>query len=533
MSVLTRLALPGALLLAGLTAGTTALGKKPAPPPPPPAATSAAPVGPSLEERNAAFGEIDELYRSGQKARTADALVALVDDPSKASFHAEAYARLGAVLEELDLPYGAVMAYERALATDAMGVSSVAKKAIKLADTVGDTALLEPVFAANVGLDVDAATRSRMAYLAAREAHRQGSYNTALGILKMVQPDDPFYAEAKSLEGVVLSLQGRHKDALAPLLIAQAKADEAKKNPRLQNAIRLNLARAYFAAENFPRSIEYYATVERSSVYWPEAQFERAWAHFRLTDVNGAIGLLHSLGSPFFDDWYFPEADLLRVYSEFLLCKFPDASRELDVFKATYTPALATLREVGSRDADAIFAELRKHVEARERGRGTGGDLPRMITRQYEDEDRFLDSLNAIRKAEDEITRLQNVAANPFAAKVADQVRARRKALIEAEGGRVKDRANRMADQLDGMLGDAELSKLDMIQFETRLYERASQTGKLPDKRAQVEREIKVKRDQRGWPWEGEYWADELGYYRVNTPSDCPASLRPEGEKKD
>lgn len=519
-----RAMLLGALLLAS----GAAFAAKPTPPAAP--ATAAAP---SLEDRTAAFGEIDELYRSGQKARTADALVALVDDPSKSTFHAEAYARLGAVLEELDLPYGAVIAYERALASNASGVSSVAKKAIKLADDVGDTALLEPVFAANVGLDVDAATRSRMAYLAAREAHRQGSYGTALAILKMVQADDPYYAEAKSLEGVILSLQGRPRDALAPLLIAQAKADEAGKNARLQNAIRLNLARAYFAAENFPRSIEYYVTVDRSSVYWPEAQFERAWAHFRITDMNGAIGLLHSLGSPFFDDWYFPEADLLRVYSQFLLCKFPDASRGLDDFKLTYAPALATLREVASRDPDALFAELRKHVEARERGQDSGGDLPRMITRQYEDEDRFLDSLTAVRKAEDEITRLQNVAANPFAAKVAEQVRARRKVLIEEEGSRVQARASKMAEQLDGMLGDAEMSKLDMMQFETRLYERASQTGKLPDQRRQVERAIRVKKDQHGWPWEGEYWADEVGYYRVNTQSDCPASLRPEGEKKE
>ena len=67
----------------------------------------------------------------------------------------------------------AKLAYERALATDATGVSSVAKKAIALADEVGDTALLEEVFSKNVGLDVDDATRSRMAYLAAREAHHR------------------------------------------------------------------------------------------------------------------------------------------------------------------------------------------------------------------------------------------------------------------------------------------------------------------------------------------------------------------------
>ena len=31
-----------------------------------------------------------------------------------------------------------------------------------------------------------------------------------------------------------------------------------------------------------------------------EAAFERAWAHFRLDDMNGALSLLHNLDSPWF-----------------------------------------------------------------------------------------------------------------------------------------------------------------------------------------------------------------------------------------
>ena len=70
-----------------------------------------APYVPSMEERKAAFGQIDELLTSGQSARAADALMVLVDDPSKAIFHAEGYARLGGVLTDLDLNYGALVAY--------------------------------------------------------------------------------------------------------------------------------------------------------------------------------------------------------------------------------------------------------------------------------------------------------------------------------------------------------------------------------------------------------------------------------------
>lgn len=493
-----------------------------------PAAASGAPAAyvPTMEERNAAFGQIDELLKSGQSARAADALMVLVDDPSKAVFHAEAYARLGAVLTDLDLPYGALVAYEKALSADAMAVSSAVKDAIKLADRVGDTALLEPVFGANVGLDVDAETRSRMAYLAAREAHHQGNYGTSIAVLKMVQPTDPFYPESKSLEGIILSMQGRPKDALAPLLTAQATAEAAKKPSRLRNAIKMNLARSYFAAENFPRAIEIYMTVDRDSSFWLEAQFERAWAHFRITDMNGALAQLQTLQAPFFSDWYFPEADMLRVYSLFLLCKFPDASKGINQFQETYKPQLANLREVASRSPETLFEQMRKWVKRP----GSTDDLPRSLTRTYEDEQRFLDSMQAVATAEDEMKRLKNVSANPFSARATEWVEARRAAIIQEEGKRIADEARGMADKLDSMLTDSEINRLDMMQFETRLYEQASITGKIPDKREQVDRKPRTKKGYQSWPWEGEYWADELGYYRIQTKSDCPASLQASGE---
>lgn len=495
-------------------------------PAPAASAPAAGPTLPTLEERTAAFGQIDEMLKTGQSARAADGLVALVDDPSKAVFHAEAYARLGGVLVDLDLPYGALVAWQRALGTDPVAVSSVAKDAIALGDKVGDTALLEPVFAANVGIDVDAATRSRMAYLAAREAHHNDNFGAALGLLKMVQPTDPFYAEARSLEGVVLSIQGRPRDALVSLLTAQAAADEAKKPARLKNAIRMNLARAYFASENFPRAIELYDTVERSSAFWPDAQFERAWAHFRVTDVNGALSRLHTLNSPFFEDWYFPEADMLRVYSLFLLCKFPDASRGITEFQERYKPQLAELRKAGARTPETLFAAMRELVE---RGRESP-DLPPALARRFQDEQRFLDSLAAVRFAEDEVDRLSHVSQNPFSARVSQWVSERRDALIQAEGERLRDEANAMADRLDGMLTDSEMSRLDMMQFETRLYEQAANTGRIEDAKAQVSRKLRVKKGQQVWPFEGEYWADELGYYRIETRSDCPASLQAGGE---
>lgn len=484
---------------------------------------------PTLEERRAVFGDINEAFKAGRLKEVADLLVEVVGDPEHEVFHAEAYARLGGVLQQLDLPYAALVAHERALSIDAELVSGSAEDAISLADKVGDTALLEKTFSENVGLDVDATVRSRMAYLAAREAMHGGQSVLALTILKMVQKDDPFYPEAKSLEGVLLANRGKPEAALAPFLVAQAAGAAAGRGARFNDVMVLNLARSYYAAENWPKAIEYFAQVQRGSRAYPEALFERAWAHFRLQDMNGTLALLQNHTGPFFTEWYFPEAELLRVHSLFLMCKFPEASKQIDTFRADYAPVQQTLQGIAATAPEELFTQMRAHVEEGE------STLPRMITWRYEEEERFRDNLVAVQQAEDELKRVQNVAANPFTAWAADRVSERRAALIRSEGERIRSKAAAMEAQLGQMLSDAEIAKLDMMQFETRLYEQASVRGEMLDTRETVVREKRVKKGYRKWPFEGEYWQDEVGWFRINAKPDCPAGMavggQPEGRR--
>jgi hypothetical protein len=148
-----------------------------------------------------------------------------------------------------------------------------------------------------------------------------------------------------------------------------------------------------------------------------------------------------------------------------------------------------------------------------------------MITWRFEEEERFKDSLAAVRSAEDEKKRLMNVAANPFSGWASDKVDQRRQWLVNSEGRRVKNRAKRMADELSQMMDDVEISKLDMMDFERRLYQAASARGEMLDKRDTVKRTKRIRDNERYWPWEGEYWADEVGYYRINSKPDCPQGM--------
>ncbi len=480
--------------------------------------------GPTPEEITAAFADYRSELERGQKARAADALVAIIGDPMLEPMHGEAYAKLGDLLTDLDLPYGSLMAYAKALeiSAEAEWSAKAIEHAFTLADRVGDTSVLEPVFAQNVGGDVDKLTRSRMAYLAARENYRQGKYGLTLGLLRLVVRDAPHYADAKMLQGVVLNQQGRPTDALKPLLEAYDTARAAKREDRFLNAALLNVGRSYYAAGNYPRAIEYFAKVDRSSEFWLEAQFERGWAHFRLEDMNGTIALLHNHGSPFFDEFYHPEGHLLRVYALFLLCKFPEASKQIDSFKAQYTPIFEDMRGATASLSEEDAFELARGFALE----GDHGAFPEPVLRTWKNEARLLASIDAVQHAEDELARLRNISANPFVSRVSTWIRDRRDQIVQREGERFQGKLQHATDELGGMLTNVEISKLDMLQFETRLYEQASLTGQLADKERRVIRTERVRKGWLHWPYQGEYWADELGYYKVNAIPECPAGLR-------
>jgi len=172
---------------------------------------------------------------------------------------------------------------------------------------------------------------------------------------------------------------------------------------------------------------------------------------------------------------------------------------------------------------------MARHLESAEKGKKVQTGLPPMITRPFETDDRLSDSLTAIEHADDELSRLKNVSANPFSERAGQWVKERKAAIVRAEGRRIHDRIEGMDTQLQQFLADSEMSKLDIMQFETHLYEMASAQGAPPESRRIISRGLKVKPNQRYWQWEGEYWADEIGYYRFTAKPECPADLTPGG----
>ena len=475
------------------------------------------------------FSAYDAAMSAGKRGEAADAVLTIIDDPEQAELHAEAWSKLADLLHGYEMDVAALYAWTKSVEADPSKATAFLAMAMDVAEKVGDDGQIAPVLGNNLGVPgLDAETRSRMAYLAARWHLRQSNYGTAVGVLAMVDKKAKVYPDAESLRGVVLSQQGRHQDALAPILTAQAAARTSNRGNRFDNVMDLNVARAYYGAKNYGQSIAYFRRVDRGSEYWPEANFERAWAHYMQEDMPATLAVLLNHDSPFFDEWYFPEADLLRAYALFRMCKFTDASEEMDEFVAVYTPLKAELDGIlGSMTPADAFADTQLFVE------GGSSKLPKMVLRSYRNEDRFAESIQAVAQANDELSRLPAVGGYKFGERAVQWVTERRDTIIDREGNRILGKAQRSQDELTDWLDSIEITRLDLLNLEAQMYERASVTGTLDygDRIGKLRNLKKRKKGHWVWPFQGEFWGDELGWYVVDARPDCPESMA-KGEGK-
>jgi tetratricopeptide (TPR) repeat protein len=485
---------------------------------PAPAPTTQAPSM-SDADRAKAFTPWAMALAAGDRAAAADALVALIDDPTKSSVHGEAWGHLGEMYAELGLDLAAIGAFGRALALDPAHSSPFTPKALALVEKTREPGLVAEALANNLAIQVPPEQKNAATVLAARYQLDRDGYGVALGILMTGNKSTPGFEEVELLRGITLAQQDRNNDALVPLLTAATLGVQNERSADWVNVANLDLARAFYAVGNYGQAIEYYAKVERSSNYWLDAQFERAWAHFRGDDVNGALAMLFTHRGVFFEDFFYPEADLLRAYSLFLMCKFPDATKEMDRFAAKYQPIQQELAGLTLTPTEA-FEDVRAFRE------GQTTRVPAYVLRPFQYESRFSDATTAVKLAYDELSRVSN-APGRSADLAKELIITQRDTRVTREGQRVLARLDRAKADLVSMLEGIEITRLDLLSLEAQMYERAAATGTL-DYGQQVGRLRELSRTKKGfhvWPWEGEYWADEVGWYVFNARPDCPESM--------
>lgn len=338
-----------------------------------------------------------------------------------------------------------------------------------------------------------------------------------------------FYARARFLEGLLLVQDKKDNDALRSfkaVVEATAVAPEEetdagrRRRERLRELAFFQLARLHFGARQPSFSIFYYRKVDRDSLQWLDALYEASWAEYRLGRYERALGNLLTVHAPFFDDAYFPESLILKAVIYYENCRYGEAARIINDFLARYEPLFNELERMASEEktAQAWYAMLG--------GGGAKGLVERVLSLALNDpEVKRLDA--SIAEVSEELAELEGavqrtpLAGAPRFAELIERLKQEKLRLESAAGRSVERKLRTEAQAIKTLVGQALRVKVETAKAEEgRLQATLAERDQRPK---DVAKEVVRWTDDEKlvWPFEGEYWRDELGTYELTLARSC------------
>ncbi|MFW6067086.1 MAG: tetratricopeptide repeat protein [Myxococcota bacterium] len=383
---------------------------------------------------------------------------------------------------------------------------------------------------------------NHLLYLMGRHKYDQGAFEEAIELFTKVEPSSDYYVKAKFFEGITHVRERQARPAIAAFRaivegIDEGDVEAGDEEDRLRNLAWISLARVYYTASNrtdpetgeqtidgrlLGQAVESWNQVEQGSEYWLDAVFESSWAFFLADEYSRALGNVHTLYSPYFRNAYYPEALVLKAVTFFVNCQMENAEATVYRFHERFDPVKKELDEVLARFQDNTeFFEFLKRVRTGE------ADLsPRIrgIVASALSDRTVLAHLEYARILDAEEERLEQASKafqdSSAGSRVLQDVAIAKSFAIDETGDLVRGRYERLIRELQDLM-----NQIDAVDLEVATYQRGQLTQRAKEQMtAAAESEggqVEVDEEHQLWPFDGEYWRDELGFYRQQVTNQC------------
>lgn len=391
-------------------------------------------------------------------------------------------------------------------------------------------------------VQIEPALLPEVGLLMGQAAYKLGKLDDAIFFLGHVDTSSPLYGKARFLEGVtnVRKFQGEAAvESFKDILRWSQEAPQATREmQRVQELAIAALGRVFYqvghnlwAQENREKAvgswntaIKYYGTFEQASPHWLDSLFEASWTYYRVDNFNKALGLLHTLNSPFFNDEYYPEAMLLQAQIYYTNCHYDRVMYILEEFNAVYPPLKEKLESqlVNLLAPEDVYKFLVSTIE----GEGSFDPTTKQVLNAALEDRELRRMLNYIHELDAEVEAINGAAKGwsdqPLAKQLVQDIEFTKQFASAEAGSAAKARLERVVDELKDLTKQARFIEIETTE---KLGEAAKAKGLDPTAVTAFEREINAMMEADDehlfWTFDGEYWRDELGYYWYYLNSRC------------
>lgn len=394
----------------------------------------------------------------------------------------------------------------------------------------GDPAMLARVgkFAPYYPDQVPEKFRDEFAFLLGKYYYQEAQLDDAQKYLQRVSPRSKHFAEAKFLEGVLWVRQYEAKPAVNAFKailghLADQNIDEDPKLKRLEQLTLLSMARTFYSVGQYDKAVKYYSFIDQSSPYWLDSLFEESWSYFQVDQFNKALGNLHTLNSPFFDDEYFPESLILQAVVLFTNCRYDRVRLTIEEFELIYPDLKKQLQEylVQYEDPTELYEFLVKINEG-------GGDfdprLSQILSAALTDKT-LKRTIDYVKELENEIQLVENSEPSwrdsPVGKSLLQELELSRSFALADAGTLAQERLQRVVRELNDLVKQGKKILVETAKAETDALDQQLRDQQFQAENAKEGAGFNVDDEHVFWTFRGEYWRDELGYYLYNVRSQC------------
>ena len=382
-------------------------------------------------------------------------------------------------------------------------------------------------------------------YLLGRYKYRNGQYQEALGLFDKVNRRSKYYVQAQFFGGITNVQMRQSKPAVQAfqrILGAIEEGDVAVEDEaRMRDLAYLSMARTFYSASvklddttNQPTvdqtrlsaAVKYWNKVDVGSEYWLDALFEESWAYFMAGDYSHALGNIHTIQSPYFPKAYYPESEVLKAVIYFANCQYDDALTIVAQFRTRYEPLRDELTKIlekfkaGTNQEEAFYKFLK---DVRDDKASLSDKVAPVVKGSLSDR-QLLRNLDYVRVLDEEEARFKKSPSSFKDSKVADMVKDSvhdaRELAIRNAGDLARARYERNLADLNEQLRNGQKILIDITAAQRNQLDQAIQGAQVTveESKANI---VKPDEEHVIWPFNGEYWRDELGFYRQTITSKC------------
>ncbi len=368
--------------------------------------------------------------------------------------------------------------------------------------------------------------KDELFYLLGRYHYTAGNFKEALSLFAEVTSSSPFYARAKFMEGITNVRLYEAKPAAKAFKTLLRTAREQPDTPeiaRFEELAILSMARVFYSVKQFKLAIKYYDMIEPESPNWLQALFEQSWAYFQIDDFSKALGNIHTINAPYFENHFYPESYILRAVIYFMNCLFEQSKEAIVEFNAKYPGLKKEIDSFLKQYKDpAEFYEYALRIKRKKAG--LSDSVGRMARSSLSDR-QLMKTFRYVTELDRELKQVQNADPAWKATAIAGVVLqdlTLQKSLAQNEAGQMAQRRiQRVSREIQDLIKQGIKVEYETIRGFKDKLEASLRNEQVTSTKRKDQTVIEPDEEHLYWPFDGQYWRDELGYYRFRIKTHC------------